>query len=84
MRAPDFDEMTKEEVIAWFKSTTDLSPMLASMTPATEPATRPETPMMLASIRPHRDTLGGFVTLGRLIALSVSRPSALAPASWLA
>jgi predicted DNA-binding protein len=43
--------MTKDEVIAWFKTSTDLSPVLASMTPATEPASRPETPMMLASIR---------------------------------
>jgi predicted DNA-binding protein len=50
---PDFEQMTKDEVIAWFKTTKDLSPMLASMVPATEPATRttPEVPMMLASIR---------------------------------
>jgi predicted DNA-binding protein len=49
---PDFDAMTKEQVIAWFRSTKDLSPLLASMTPAEEPAGRPpEVPMMLASIR---------------------------------
>jgi predicted DNA-binding protein len=48
---PDFDKMTKDEVITWFKTSTDLSPMLASITPATEPATRTESPMMLASIR---------------------------------
>jgi hypothetical protein len=45
--------MTKDEVIAWFKTTSDLSPMLASMTMATELAGRPvhDVPMMLASIR---------------------------------
>ena len=52
MSAPDFDRMTKDEIIAWFKDTNDLTPILTAMTPATEPATRPaDTPMMLASIR---------------------------------
>ena len=52
MSAPDFERMTKDEVIAWFKDTNDLSPILTAMTPAYEPATRPaDTPMMLASIR---------------------------------
>jgi predicted DNA-binding protein len=51
VKAPDFEKMTKDEVIAWFRTSTDLSPLLASMTPATEPASRPEAPMMLASIR---------------------------------
>jgi predicted DNA-binding protein len=50
---PDFEQMTKDEVIAWFKTTKDLSPVLTLMTPSTEPAGRsaPEGPMMLASIR---------------------------------
>jgi predicted DNA-binding protein len=50
---PNFEEMTKDEIIAWFKTTTNLSPILSSMTPATEPASRPapEVPMILASIR---------------------------------
>jgi predicted DNA-binding protein len=50
---PDFDRMTKDEVIAWFNTTDNLGPAVASMTPATEPAPRrpAEVPMMLASIR---------------------------------
>jgi predicted transcriptional regulator len=50
---PDFEQMTKDEVIAWFRTTSDVSPILASMEPATEPVRRPaaETPMVLASIR---------------------------------
>jgi predicted DNA-binding protein len=53
MTTPDFERMTKDDVIAWFDRTDDISPALASMSPATEPATRrsPEIPMMLASIR---------------------------------
>jgi Arc/MetJ-type ribon-helix-helix transcriptional regulator len=49
----DFERMTKEEVIAWFDSTDDLSPLLARTTPAAEPAVRvgADTPMLLASIR---------------------------------
>jgi hypothetical protein len=51
MSGPDFDKMTKDEVIAWFRTTEDLSPALAAMTPAA-PAVRPaEIPMVLASIR---------------------------------
>jgi hypothetical protein len=50
---PDFERMTKDEVIAWFRTTSDLSPVLADMQPATEPASRPapDVSMMLASIR---------------------------------
>ena len=53
MSGPDFEQMTKDEVIAWFKTTNDLSPILASMAPATEPVSRPvpEVPMLIASIR---------------------------------
>ena len=53
MSGPDFDRMTKDEVIAWFNSTDDLSPMVASASPATEPIDQPkqEIPMLLASIR---------------------------------
>ncbi len=42
--------MTKDEVIAWFRTTNDLSPMVASMQPATESASRPapDVSMMLA------------------------------------
>jgi predicted transcriptional regulator len=52
MNNPDFERMTKDEVIAWFDNTRDISPVLGSMTPATEPVRRTaEVPMMLASIR---------------------------------
>ncbi|GEM_PF-2198435 len=53
MSTPDFDRMTKDEIIAWFDTAPDISPVLASMTPATEPVARPatDTPMVLASIR---------------------------------
>jgi predicted transcriptional regulator len=49
---PDFDHMTKDEVIAWFDTTEDISPILASMRPAAEPITPASgSPMVLASIR---------------------------------
>jgi predicted DNA-binding protein len=44
--------MSKEEILAWFRTTDDLSPVLADMTPATEPTGPPPAePMLLASIR---------------------------------
>lgn len=53
MSDPDFDAMTKDEVIAWFRSTDTLAPVIRSMAPSAEPAADPvpEIPMMLASIR---------------------------------
>lgn len=53
MSDPDFDSMTKDEVIAWFRTTDTLAPVIRSMTPSAEPAADPvpEIPMMLASIR---------------------------------
>jgi predicted transcriptional regulator len=50
---PEFDSMTKDEVIAWFRTTDTLTPIIRSMTPSAEPAADPvpEIPMMLASIR---------------------------------
>lgn len=53
MSSPDFERMTKDEVIAWFDAADDISPVLKSMVPATEPVIRPanDMPMMLASIR---------------------------------
>jgi predicted DNA-binding protein len=50
---PDFEHMTKDEIIAWFETTEDISPLLATMTPATEAVQRQSTdgPMMLVSIR---------------------------------
>jgi Arc/MetJ-type ribon-helix-helix transcriptional regulator len=45
--------MTKDGVIAWFRTTDTLAPVIRSMTPSAEPAADPvaEIPMMLASIR---------------------------------
>lgn len=53
MSQPDFEHMTKDEVIAWFRTTNDLSPALAEMQPSAEPPSRsaPDVSMMLASIR---------------------------------
>ncbi len=53
MSSPDFDRMTKDEVLAWVDTAEDISPVLASMIPATQPVGRAttDTPMVLASIR---------------------------------
>ena len=37
MSLPDFDQMTKEEIIEWFDTTEDHSALLATMVPSTEP-----------------------------------------------
>lgn len=53
MSGPDFERMTKDEVVAWFATAEDISPVLSTATEATE-AVRPpgpDGPMMLASIR---------------------------------
>lgn len=53
MNEPDFDSMSKDEVIAWFRTTDSLAPVIRTMMPsggaAADPV--PEIPMMLASIR---------------------------------
>ncbi|WBB78643.1 ribbon-helix-helix protein, CopG family [Micromonospora sp. WMMD882] len=51
MTEPDFDRMTKDEVVAWFQHTDSLAPVIRSMTEAPASATAPGTPMMLVSIR---------------------------------
>lgn len=53
MSGPNFEKMTKDEVIEWFRNADDVSPVLVSLKPATEPVVRPagEAPMMLVSIR---------------------------------
>lgn len=51
MTEPDFEQMTKDEVIAWFHHTDSLAPVIRSMTKASTTGTAPETPMMLVSIR---------------------------------
>jgi Arc/MetJ-type ribon-helix-helix transcriptional regulator len=50
--SPDFEKMTKQEIVAWFESADSIASMVASVSPATEPVA-PSTgvPMMLASIR---------------------------------
>ncbi|TDB69756.1 MULTISPECIES: ribbon-helix-helix domain-containing protein [unclassified Micromonospora] len=51
MTEPDFDRMTKDEVIAWFQNTDSLMPVIRSMTAAPTTGAAPEAPMMLVSIR---------------------------------
>ena len=52
MSSPDFERMTKQEIIEWFESAESIAPMLASMAPASEPVAPPTgVPMTLASIR---------------------------------
>ncbi|MFF3853480.1 ribbon-helix-helix domain-containing protein [Micromonospora sp. NPDC002575] len=51
MTEPDFDQMTKDEVVAWFQSTDSLAPVIRSMTAAPASGGAPATPMMLVSIR---------------------------------
>lgn len=53
MTEPDFEGMTKDEIVTWFKDSDDISAALTSMVRAIEPTTRPASgvPMLLASIR---------------------------------
>ena len=52
MSKPDFDRMTKDEILEWFETTDDVSPIFDGMQPATEEVRRSSTPpMLLASIR---------------------------------
>jgi Arc/MetJ-type ribon-helix-helix transcriptional regulator len=48
---PNFDLMTKDEIVAWFQHTESLAPVISSMTPAPPSGPAPEAPMMLISIR---------------------------------
>jgi Arc/MetJ-type ribon-helix-helix transcriptional regulator len=53
MSGPDFERMSKDEVLAWFDHADDISPVVATMDAAAEPVRRAPSdgPMMLASIR---------------------------------
>jgi predicted DNA-binding protein len=53
MSGPDFEQMSKDEVLAWFDHADDISPVIATMDAASEPVRRApgDGPMMLASIR---------------------------------
>ncbi|MFY1698522.1 ribbon-helix-helix protein, CopG family [Solwaraspora sp. WMMA2101] len=53
MSEPDFDRMTKDEVITWFQNTDSLAPVIRSVIPAPAAGPPPEAPMMLVSIRLH-------------------------------
>jgi predicted transcriptional regulator len=48
---PNFDHMTKDEIITWFQNTDSLAPVIKSMTAAPPSGPAPEAPMMLMSIR---------------------------------
>ncbi|WP_328340956.1 ribbon-helix-helix domain-containing protein [Micromonospora sp. NBC_00421] len=51
MTEPDFDRMTKDEVVAWFQHTDSLAPVIRSMTATPASGVAPETPMVLVSTR---------------------------------
>ncbi|MEV6705901.1 ribbon-helix-helix protein, CopG family [Micromonospora wenchangensis] len=51
MTEPDFERMTKDEVVAWFQHTDSLAPVIRSMTATPASGTAPETPMALVSTR---------------------------------
>ncbi|MFF5172646.1 ribbon-helix-helix domain-containing protein [Micromonospora sp. NPDC000089] len=51
MTEPNFDRMTKDQVVAWFQNAESLAPVIRSMTEAPASGTAPGTPMMLVSIR---------------------------------
>ncbi|MFV2022827.1 hypothetical protein [Micromonospora sp. LOL_023] len=51
MSEPDFDRMSKDEVITWFQATDSLAPVIRSMTTVPATGAAPEAPMMLVSIR---------------------------------
>jgi predicted DNA-binding protein len=50
---PDFDQMTKEEIIEWFNTTDGKSALIATMVPSTAPVAPlgPDGMMLLTSIR---------------------------------
>ncbi|MFY1652961.1 CopG family ribbon-helix-helix protein [Solwaraspora sp. WMMB762] len=51
MSEPDFDRMSKDEVITWFQNTDSLASVIRSMTAVPATGGVPEAPMMLVSIR---------------------------------
>ncbi|WP_426505589.1 ribbon-helix-helix protein, CopG family [Dactylosporangium sp. McL0621] len=53
MSDPDFDRMSKDEIVAWFNAAEDVSPLLAAATPVSDEVASPVTdgPMALISIR---------------------------------
>jgi predicted transcriptional regulator len=50
---PDFERMSKEEVVAWFNAAEDVSPLLSAVTPVSDAVASPvaDGPMALISIR---------------------------------
>jgi Arc/MetJ-type ribon-helix-helix transcriptional regulator len=49
---PNFDGMSKDEIIAWFRNASSLVPLMDGLAASTDPAgPPPEVPMMLVSIR---------------------------------
>jgi|RhiMetdeSRZDD1v2_1073273.scaffolds.fasta_scaffold233461_3 predicted transcriptional regulator len=68
MKEPDFAGMTKDEIVAWFRSAESLAPVMEAMRPSTDPApgTPPDAPMMLVSIRVPVSLMGELDDLGRL------------------
>lgn len=67
LSTPDFDRMTKDEVIAWFDAAGDISPLLAGMDPASEPVARAATdaPMMLDQPSVREASEGSYASRAR-------------------
>lgn len=74
MTGPDFDRMSKDELVAWFDSAEDISPLLEKMEPATDSVEPlgPGVPMVLVSLRLPAATLDA---LNELAALEQTRRS---------
>lgn len=53
MSGPDFERMSKDEVVAWFNSSEDVSPLLSAVAPVSDGVTSPaaDGPMAMISIR---------------------------------
>ncbi|MER7282041.1 ribbon-helix-helix protein, CopG family [Dactylosporangium sp. NPDC000244] len=53
MSGPDFERMSKDEVVAWFNTSEDVSPLLSAVTPVSDEVASPavDGPMALISIR---------------------------------
>jgi predicted transcriptional regulator len=66
---PDFEQMSKDEVVAWFNAAEDVSPLLSAVTPVSDEVASPATdgPMALISIRlpvAMVDELDSFADMG--------------------
>lgn len=70
MSGPDFERMSKDEIVDWFDSSGDVSPLLSTVVPTTDGVASPaDGPMALISIRlpvAMVDELNGLAELGQV------------------